>query len=41
MIKIRRDQNGDKLLEENRTLREENAVLRERLSIIQQLTATE
>lgn len=41
MIKIRRDQNGEKLLEENRTLREENAALRERLSIIRQLITTE
>lgn len=37
LIKVRRDQNGERLLEENRLLREENAALRERLSVIRQL----
>lgn len=37
LIKIRRSQDGEKLLAENKALREENAVLRERLSVIRQL----
>lgn len=41
LIKVRRDCNGQNLLEENRSLREENAALRERLAIIRQLIMSE
>jgi len=41
LIKIRRDCNGEKLLEENRALREENAALKERLSNIKLLVMAE
>lgn len=40
LVKIRKDENSEKLLEENRQLREENAALRERFAIIRQLLDT-